>query len=472
MNRIKLVIAFFVLLVACNQQGKQRNIEQPNIILIMADDLGWGDVGFNGNLLIKTPALDEMADRGIIFNRFYSAAPVCSPTRGSCLTGRHPFRYGVITANAGKMKVEEVTLAEFLKKKGYSTGHFGKWHLGTLTNDIIDANRGGRNPEVYSPPWENGFDVCFSTESKVPTWNPMVTPGKDAGDIGNRTPGTPFETYYWTGPGEKVEENLEGDDSRIIMDRVIPFIETQSAHDKPFFAVVWFHTPHLPVLTGEQYRNLYPNQSLDVQHFYGAISAMDEQVKRLSDKLNQLGLSENTLLFFTSDNGPEGKVKGGRTQGSTAGFRGRKRSLYEGGVRVPGFVVWPAKIKGGQHTRFPLVTSDYFPTILEILGEKNHFPVSPVDGISMIPVWEGILAQRPVPIGFQHRENKALTGNRYKLVQMGNKFELYDLEQDPFETSDISSEMPEKVAEMKETLSDFVTSCDNSRKGDDYLNTD
>ncbi|HKI90225.1 MAG TPA: sulfatase/phosphatase domain-containing protein, partial [Draconibacterium sp.] len=152
--------------------------------------------------------------------------------------------------------------------------------------------------------------------------------------------------------------------------------------------------------------------------------------------------------------------------------RGRKRSLYEGGVRVPGFVVWPAKIESGKHSDFPLVTSDYFPTILEILGEKNQFPVSPVDGISMVPVWNETLKERPSPIGFQHGENKTLTGNRYKLVQMGNKLELYDLNTDPFETNDISSEMPEKVSEMKKELTDFVASCDSSINGADYKYTD
>ena len=463
MRTFFLVFALFVLLVSCNSVAEPDDASHPNIILIMADDLGWGDVGFNGNELIKTPALDEMAKRGIVFTRFYSAAPVCSPTRGSCLTGRHPFRYGVFTANAGKMRKGENTLAEYLKTKGYATGHFGKWHLGTLTNDEIDANRGGKNSDHYSPPWDNGFDVCFSTESKVPTWNPMVTPGKDAGDIGNvRVTGEYFGTYYWKGAGEKVSDNLEGDDSRIIMDRVVPFVEKQAKDKKPFFAVVWFHTPHLPTLTGDEYRNLYPGRSIDVQHFYGAISAMDEQIGRLNKTLVDLGLDENTLLFFTSDNGPEGKTREGRTQGSTAGFRGRKRSLYEGGVRVPGLVVWPAKIGGGQKTDFPLVTSDYFPTILELFGEKNQFPVSPVDGISMVPVWNNEITERPAPIGFQHRNNKALIDNRFKLVLIDGQFELYDILEDPFETNDISAGNIAKTDEMKAVLDSFVISCESS----------
>jgi len=164
-----------------------------------------------------------MAGSGIQFNRFYSAAPVCSPTRGSCLTGRHPYRYGIFSANIGYLRDEELNLAEVLKDQGYVTGHFGKWHLGTLTTSEYDANRGRPGDSShYSPPWENGFDVSFSTESKVPTWDPMITPHESSGDIGKRVPGDHFGTYYWTGPGEKVTENLEGDDSRIIMDRVVP----------------------------------------------------------------------------------------------------------------------------------------------------------------------------------------------------------------------------------------------------------
>ncbi|PPL00548.1 Arylsulfatase A [Parapedobacter indicus] len=443
--------------------------DRPNIIFMMADDLGWGDVGFNGNAWVKTPALDQMAREGIVFSRFYAAAPVCSPTRGSCLTGRHPFRYGVFFANRGKMEPEELTMAEYLQGKGYRTGHFGKWHLGTLTNDENDANRGGRDSAHYAPPWENGFDICFSTESKVPTWNPMITPDADAGDVGKNKPGTPFGTFYWNEKGKKINDNLEGDDSRVIMDRVIPFIEDQVSNEAPFFAVVWFHTPHLPVLTGEKYRNLYKGQSTDLQHYYGAISAMDEQICRLNARLKELNIDKNTLVFFTSDNGPEGKTRANRTQGSTGGFRGRKRSLYEGGIRVPGIAVWPAKIKGGRQTDYPAVTSDYFPTVLDILGERNQFPVRPIDGISLMEALNGDTQVRPVPIGFQSEEQKAWIDNQYKLfVRNGQPPELYDLLNDPFETKDISGEHPDQLKKMEKLISDFVNSCTASERGADY----
>ncbi len=451
---------------ASDQAGVRR---KPNVILIMADDLGWGDVGFNGNKIVRTPALDRMAEEGIVFSRFYAAAPVCSPTRGSCLTGRHPYRYGVTSANVGKMKPEELTLAEYLQQKGYRTGHFGKWHLGTLTDKEIDANRGGRDTADYSPPWENGFEVCFSTESKVPTWDPMTTPGSDAGDIGKRTAGSPFGTSYWSGPDQKITDNLRGDDSRIIMDRAIPFIEAQHGNDQPFLAVIWFHTPHLPVLTGEAYRQLYPDQSPDIQHYYGSISAMDEQVGRLRETLQRLGLAENTLIFFTSDNGPEGKAQQGRTQGSTGGFKGRKRSLHEGGIRVPGMAVWPASIKGGRQTDYPAVTSDYFPTIREILGDGSPPPVAPVDGISLTAVWQQGLRERTAPIGFQFGKQKAAIDNRYKLYVNGsNAPELYDLLDDPFETRNIAGDHPGELRQLEDYLNGFVQSCAASHAGADY----
>ena len=171
-----------------------------NFILCMTDDLGWGDPGYNGNQIIKTPNLDDMASGGLVFNRFYSSSPVCSPTRGSCLTGRHPYRYGIFGANTGHLPKEEITLAGILKGKGYRTGHFGKWHLGTLTKSIKDSNRGGIDGgKHYAPPWEHGFEVCFSTEAKVPTYDPMLTP---IGWQGNTDPNKEFGTYYWNKKGD------------------------------------------------------------------------------------------------------------------------------------------------------------------------------------------------------------------------------------------------------------------------------
>ena len=183
---------------------------KPNIIVIFCDDLGYGDVGYMGNTIVKTPNLDEMAANGIRFSRFYSAAPVCSPTRASCLTGRHPYRTGITWAGRDALPEEEVTIAEVFKSNGYATGHFGKWHLGGLSKSVNQSEFPG-GPSPYSPPWKNGFDECFSTESMMPLYNPYYHVGGKYGtpeykhvqnvsvDLGQHTGGYPWSNVYWTG---------------------------------------------------------------------------------------------------------------------------------------------------------------------------------------------------------------------------------------------------------------------------------
>ena len=446
--------------------------EKPNVILCMTDDQGWGDTGYNGHPFLKTPHLDQMAAEGIRFERWYAGDSVCSPTRGSCLTGRHPYRYGIFFANTGHMLPQEVTLAEVLKTLGYDTGHFGKWHLGTLTTTVRDSNRGKPgNTKEYSPPWKNGFDICFSTEAKVPTYNPMKNPGTEE----------PYGTSYWNQQGERVTDNLDGDDSRIIMDRALPFIRQAAEAQKPFFAVIWFHTPHLPVVAGPQHRAMYANVAEADPDFHGCITAMDEQMGRLRKELAELQISEDTMLWFCADNGPEGKV--GKGPGSTGGLRGRKRSLFEGGVRVPGLLVWPGKIKTPRIVTAPCCTSDYFPTVLAALGFEQKGLPEPLDGISLLPLIEGRVRERSCPIGFESRKQVALIGDRYKLIQNGddcgpapagaakvgkNAFMLFDITNDPGETRDLADAQPQLVASMAETLARWRESCRASLKGADY----
>jgi arylsulfatase A-like enzyme len=444
----------------------------------MADDLGWGDVGFNGNRVIRTPHLDAMAKNSLRFDRFYAAAPVCSPTRGSCLTGRHPYRYGIYFANTGHLKTEELTLAELLKKHGYATGHFGKWHLGTLTKTEKDANRGGpRGVKNFSPPQANGFEVCFSTESKVPTWDPMLKPKAGA----SRTWWDPakdnvsYGTAYWNEQGKRVTKNLRGDDSRVIMDRAIPFIRAAAKKDQPFFTIVWFHAPHLPVVAGPEYTKLYTKHGKFAQHYYGCITALDEQVGRLRKELRTLGVADNTLVTFCSDNGPEGRA--GKNPGSAGHLTGRKRSLLEGGIRVPGLIEWPAKIKPCT-TSIPAVTSDYLPTILDLIGAK-HADQRPLDGISLVPLFEGKMKERGRPIGFQSGNQVALIGDRYKIHGSGSqkkelgvalpKLKLFDLVDDPAEKNDLSDSKPETLARMTDLLKQWRSSCRKSDAGNDCL---
>ena len=447
--------------------------DKPNVILIMCDDLGWGDVGFNGNKIIRTPHLDAMAKAGLKFNRFYAAAPVCSPTRGSCVTGRHPYRYSIPFANSGHMKQEELTLAELLKKKGYTTGHFGKWHLGTLTKTVKDANRGGpRGAKHFSPPQANGFDVCFSTESKVPTWDPLLRPkGNNSNKwwdaVSDTVEAKPYGTAYWNERGESVTENTRGDNSRVIMDRAIPFIRGAAKRGKPFFGIVWFHAPHLPVVAGPRHATMYAEFPKYEQHYYGCITALDEQVGRLRAELRALGIADDTLLFFCSDNGPEGQA--GSAPGTAAHLSGRKRSLLEGGIRVPGLVEWPARIKPGRNTDIPCVTSDYLPTILDLVGAK---PVAgrPIDGISLMPLLDGKLAKRGKPIGFESKGQLAWIGERFKLYRGGGsaKFNLFDLVADPSEKTDLAKRQPGLAKRLAGELAAWRASCQASAAGEDY----
>lgn len=455
--------------------------ESPNFVLIMCDDLGWGDVGFNGNTVIQTPHLDEMASNSLRFTRFYAASAVCSPTRGSVVTGRHPSRYGIHTANDGHLLPDELSLAELLKGRGYVTGHFGKWHLGTLTKTVRDSNRGGRKGTThYSPPWENGFDVCFSTEAKVPTYDPMLKPaGKVSGTgwtpIADRSTAVPYGTRYWNQAGEIVTDNLAGDDSRVVMDRVVPFVRDAADKSTPFLAVVWFHAPHLPVVASPEHRALYSEYDTYSQNYYGCITALDEQVGRLRSVFRDAGVAKNTFVAFCSDNGPEGRTND--APGSAGPFRGRKRDLFEGGIRVPGLIEWPAKIAPGS-TDFPAVTSDYLPTILDIL-EIDLPNDRSFDGISLLPLIKGHMAERLRPIGFAFNGRLALTGNRFKLVHYpagqtegnyrsavvttdANRYLLFNLLDDPGEKTDIAVNHPDIVKRMRSQLETWQASCSES----------
>jgi arylsulfatase A-like enzyme len=475
-------------------------VSKPNIVIIMADDMGWGDTGYNGNNIAQTPNLDAMAKSGTVLDRSYSAAPVCSPTRGSVLTGRHPFRYGVYYANVGSLPQEEITMAEILKESGYKTGFFGKWHLGTLSKDILDSNRGGRAEfaDEYSPPWLHGFDEVFSTESKVPTYDPMTKPKngntiKWWNAIEDEINATAFGTAYWNESGEKVTENLNGDDTRVIVDRAIPFIEKSAASNSPFLAVIWTHAPHIPVVATKSDRDAIATDDPYTANYYGSIRAMDTQVGRIRQALQKSGVADNTIIWFTSDNGPEHKFK--PAPGSNGGLRGTKRSLYEGGIRVPGIIEWPGRIAAGKTLNVPVVTSDILPTILDY-ANIAYPEQRPIDGESLKSVLNGDAEDRNQAIGFESAQQITYIGSRYKIIHqpkggmpsdpnlkgshvksdkfMGQntdkalEFELYDLSTDPSETNDISDKYPKIKEEMQIELKHWRQSVAKSISGEDY----
>jgi arylsulfatase A-like enzyme len=430
--------------------------DKPNIIMMMCDDLGYGDTGFNGHKIIKTPALDAMAKAGVKMTHFYAGGPVCSPTRGTCLTGRHHFRYGVFSANVGHLPKQEVTISEILKERGYTTGHFGKWHLGTL-NTMTSAKGPRRKPEVnFSAPWHHGYDTSFVVESAVATWDP--------GD-GPRAKNNPFYEN-----GKVTKENLKGGAARVVMDRVIPFIENAKKEGKPFLAVIWFNAPHTPVVAGPGYLKMYEGHG-NSAHYYGCITELDEQVGRLQAKLKELGIHKNTVQFFTSDNGPEGKPPkpGDLSAGSAGPFSGRKRDIYDGGVRVPTLTVWPGHIEGGTVVDVPTSTLDYLPTIAKVVGAK--LPNRPLDGIDMMPIMKGEVSTRSKSILFRYGNLGSLIQGKHKLISnsvSGEQDVLYDLSSDIEEKKNIITAHPELAAKMKKELLGYLESCKNSHGGGDY----
>ncbi len=432
-----------------------QRVVRPNVILLMADDLGYGDLGVQGHPRIESPHLDQLAADGLRFTSFHASAPVCSPTRAACLTGLHPFRVGVRNANNGHLPAETVTLQGLLRAEGYRTGHFGKWHLGTLTKDIVESNRGGpRGVAHYAPPWDRGFDVCFSTEAKVPTFDPMVDPDK----------GGAYGTHYWTGPGQMVTEGLEGDDSRVIVDRVEPFIRQCADAKEPFFAVVWFHAPHLPVVASAEDRAPFADLDEETQAYYGCIRALDREVGRLRAVLADTGIADDTILWFCSDNGPEGRDD--RAPGSAGGLRGRKRSLFEGGTRVPGILTWPRRVPAGTVCDVPVSTADYLPTIAGWTG-ADRAAAGAIDGEDLEPVfdalWSGRPATRRKPIGFVSGNQVAWIDGDLKLVARAKEgalelVGLFDLAQDPSESHDLSPARPASVEELRRGMQAFYGS--------------
>ncbi|HET6454762.1 MAG TPA: sulfatase-like hydrolase/transferase [Armatimonadota bacterium] len=325
---------------------------KPNIILCMADDQGWGDMAYNGHPVLKTPNFDAMAREALRFDRFYAAAPVCSPTRGSVMTGRHPNRFGCFSWGY-PVRPQEVTIAEALKKAGYVTGHFGKWHLGSVHKGS-PVNPGAK-----------GFDEWLSAPNFFDN-DPILS-------------------------REGVAVQMKGESSMVTVDAALEFIRKHAKGPKPFIAVVWFGSPHGPHQAIEEDRAVYANQKPELQHFYGEITGMDRAFGKLRNELKTLGIRDNTILWYNSDNGGLPKL-------SMTGGRGNKGAVYEGGLRVPAILEWPARMSRPRVTNLPCNTSDIFPTLLEIAGAA--VPSRSLDGISLVPLIEDRMKARSKPMGF------------------------------------------------------------------------
>ncbi|MDF1862329.1 MAG: sulfatase-like hydrolase/transferase [Verrucomicrobiales bacterium] len=498
-NRFFLFLLLFA--VAAPLEGNDR----PNIILLMGDDHGWEETGYNGHPDLRTPVLDEMAASGLRMDRFYAGHPSCSPTRGSVLTGRHPNRYGTFSPGFS-LRPEEITIAHLLSASGYACGHFGKWHVGTV--------------KAGSPtnPGAMGFDTWVSHDNFFELDPPLSTNG---------------------GP----PEIHPGESSAVVIEETIQFIKRARADEKPFLAVVWFGSPHEPYsgLPGdlaiydelpEKYADRKPVRLTSnetgrpverplgevLRERYAEITAMDRSIGTLRDFLNTQNLRDDTLLWYCGDNGtpPSGVL--------ASPLRAMKGEVYDGGIRVPGVIEWPSRIPRGRVSETNAVTSDILPTLCALT--RTTLPNRTLDGISLAPLFDGYLTKRPQPIFFwsfdtrrnnlaerkpwidpglqegttplvklsggiptrnfknfhhpgieddDYRGARVMLDNRYKLVVHDGKNEgsdpkreLFNLRADPGEKEDLSTVEPAVLEGMQKSLHDWQESVLESLTGADY----
>ncbi|MCU0749696.1 MAG: sulfatase-like hydrolase/transferase [Akkermansiaceae bacterium] len=473
----------------------------PNIILMMSDDHGWEETGYNGHPHVKTPVLDEMAATGLKFERFYAAHSSCSPTRASFLTGRHPNRMGTFTPG-WSLRPEETTIGHLLSKAGYHCMHLGKWHVGAVKKG--------------SPvnPGAMGFHEWLSHDNFF-EMDPQFS----------RNGGPP--------------EVFKGESSEILIRESIAGIGRARAANKPVFQVIWFGSPHEPYSGLPQDLALYDHlpakypkmvgltsnetggntrrpQGEVLRERYAEITAMDRAIGMLRKHLTEAGLRDNTLLLYCGDNGTSPE--------SALGFphRGVKGDIYEGGTLVPGLMEWPARISKPRVTGFRACTSDLLPTLAAITGQP--LPDRPLDGIDLMPVIDGKLEARPSPIAFWHFEIRRLMSTKpkpyidpalqegttplvkrsggkatrdflnfhypainaadhigprsiiegdHKLIIREKKsgeenIELFDLKADPAETRNLSENKPELAAKLRADLRRWQKSVLNSLTGKDY----
>ena len=410
---------------------------KPNIILVMADDMGWGQTGYRNHPLLKTPHLDAMAANGLRFERFYAGGPVCSPTRASMLTGRSHDRTGVLS-HGYALRTQEKTIAQALKTGGYVTGHFGKWHLNGFRGPgapiFADDPRG---------PGAFGFDEWVS-----------VTNFYDMDPLMSRN-------------GEF--EEFSGDSSGVAVDEAVKFLGKHREDGNPMFAVIWYGSPHSPFKASKADRSAFDHLDKESADHYGELVAMDRSIGTLRAKLREFGIAENTLLVFCSDNGGLPKI----TPETVGGLRGNKGTVFEGGLRVPGIIEWPGTITP-RVTNYPACVMDLFPTVVDVLGLPEEVMIKPIDGISLRPLFAGsneATVKRDAPIGFRYSKSRALVDDRYKLLTTDLEkgvFELYDLQADPAESKDLAATEPEVHARMKEQLLAWGTTMTASFAGKDY----
>ncbi len=419
------LIFLIVILVSRNVLLQAESAERPNIVVFLADDMGWGDAGCYGSEKILTPNIDKLASQGVRFTQCYAACGVSSPSRSSILTGRTPYRNGVWRHLSGNgeahLRASEITYPTLLREAGYQTCHVGKWHL----NSRSQFN----NPE-YPQPGDHGYDYWMSTHNNA--------------EPSHKNP------VNFIRNGEPVGK-VNGYSAPFVADEAIKWLEEKHDPEKPFALSVWVHEPHHPIATDPKFEGNYEGNRNS--EYMGNITQLDFALGKVMAALDKRDLSDNTLLIFTSDNGPEGK--GGLIGGSTGGLRGRKRDDHEGGIRVPGVVRWPGKIEPGTVSNVPVIGSDIFTTVLNAAGVP--LPDDRViDGEDMTPAFSGKPIKRKIPLFWRTHVSSADSRVAMRIGQwkiVGNdtmtEFQLYRIEKDPKEENDLAAKKPEKLAEMK-----------------------
>ena len=445
----------------------------PNFVFFLIDDLGWKDLGAFGSTYHLTPNIDALAASGMRFTQAYAASPVCSPTRASILTGRHPARLDITDWIGGSQRgqilpaeyedhlpQDEVTLAEALKEEGYTTGYFGKWHLGDAPHypesQGFDLNVGGTaagQPASYFFPYK-------ANVGQNPFWD---VPGLEGGE-----------------EGEYLTDRLT--------DEALTFLD--ESRDRPFLLYLSHFAVHTPIQSKEELVDRYAARADSIpplqgpaqesEHdrartrlvqdhpaYAGMVQSVDESVGRVLARLGALGLAENTVVIFMSDNGGLSTLGGDRIgPTSNAPLRAGKGWLYEGGIRVPMIICWPGVVSGGGVSEVPVQSTDLFPTMLEMAGAEVPL-APPLDGTSLLPLLkasgdldrERLFWHFPHYHGSGNRPSGAVREGRWKLLEWfeDGAVELYDLEADPEESVDLSEVEPERTRELLSRLSSWRT---------------
>lgn len=426
------------------QSGQQQPSDRPNIVVILADDLGYGDISANGKNFVQTPNIDALAKSGVRCTNGYSNAPFCSPSRAAILTGRYQQRFGfefLYPATSSQDTVvglpfSEITLAEQLKKQGYATAMFGKWHVGSRKNNT---------------PIDRGFDQYYGVLGGHTAY-------KDSSDADVEN----FAHSWWPGSAH----SFHRDDYSGIVDGKKAVTETDYTTDvfarkasefidqhktSPFFLYVPFNAVHFPFQATKNYTERFSNEKdKNKRVYYGMIAALDDAVGHIVEKLKENGLEKNTLIVFTSDNGGAGFLKA-PYNGPLSGVKGL---LFEGGIRVPYIVSWAGKIPAGTVYDQPIAGMDIYATAVAA-AHGSLAKDRPYDGVDLLPY----LSKRTkaVPhqaIFWRYGQNKAVRKGPWKLFYYGqeDRYYLFNLDGDIAERNDLAAANPAKVAELKQDL--------------------